>query len=304
MYDLNDMYLFAKVVEQGGYSAAARHLGMQVSRLSRRISELESSLGVRLLNRTTRKISMTDVGNTFYQHCIALVAEAQAARDTIDRTRAEPQGLVRLSCPVGLLHSHVATIVTRFLLAKPLVRVHVEATNRRVDVVEEGFDIALRVRSLPLEDSNLAVRLLANTELILLGSPGLFALHGKPQQIADLSRFPTLSMTRPGDKYLWQFTKPDGGVEAVAHQPRLATDDFVTLRRAALNGLGITYLPKFMVQEDLASGALEHVLPELAIPQGVVHALFPSRRGLVPAVRDFIDALVEGFAAGEQALLQ
>lgn len=295
MHDLNDMYLFAKVVEQGGYSAAARHLGMQVSRLSRRISELEASLGVRLLNRTTRKISLTDVGNTFYQHCIALVAEAQAARDTIDRTRAEPQGLVRISCPVGLLQSNVAAIVTRFLLEKPLVRIHVEATNRRVDVVEEGFDIALRVRNLPLEDSNLAVRILANTELILVGSPGLFARHGKPQQIADLSRYPTLSMTRPGDKYLWQFTREDGSVESVSHLPRLATDDFVTLHRAALNGLGITYLPKFMVQQDLASGALEHVLPELTIPQGVVHALFPSRRGLVPAVRDFIDALVDGF---------
>lgn len=295
MHDLNDMYLFAKVVEQGGYSAAARHLGMQVSRLSRRISELEASLGVRLLNRTTRKISLTDVGNTFYQHCIALVAEAQAARDTIDRTRAEPQGLVRISCPVGLLQSNVAAIVTRFLLEKPLVRVYVEATNRRVEVVEEGFDIALRVRNLPLEDSNLAVRMLANTELILIGSPGLLAQHGRPQQIADLSRYSTLSMTRPGDKYTWQFTRLDGSIEAVSLLPRLATDDFVTLHRAALNGLGITYLPKFMVQQDLASGALEHVLPELTIPQGVVHALFPSRRGLVPAVRDFIDALVEGF---------
>lgn len=295
MHDLNDMYLFAKVVEQGGYSAAARHLGMQVSRLSRRISELEASLGVRLLNRTTRKISLTDVGNTFYQHCIALVAEAQAARDTIDRTRAEPQGLVRISCPVGLLQSNVAAIVTRFLLEKPLVRVYVEATNRRVEVVEEGFDIALRVRNLPLEDSNLAVRMLANTELILIGSPGLLAQHGRPQQIADLSRYPTLSMTRPGDKYTWQFTRLDGSIEAVSLLPRLATDDFVTLHRAALIGLGITYLPKFMVQQDLASGALEHVLPELTIPQGVVHALFPSRRGLVPAVRDFIDALVEGF---------
>jgi DNA-binding transcriptional LysR family regulator len=210
---------------------------------------------------------------------------------------------VRLSCPVGLLHSNVAGIVARFLAEKPLVRVHVEATNRRVDVVEEGFDIALRVRSLPLEDSNLAVRTLANTELILLGSPSLFALHGKPQQPADLSRFPTLSMTRPGDKYTWQFTRPDGSVEVVTHLPRLATDDFVTLHRAVLNGIGITYLPKFMAQQDIASGALEHVLPELTIPQGVVHALFPSRRGLVPAVRDFIDALVEGFADGEQTLL-
>lgn len=302
MHDLNDMYLFAKVVEQGGYSAAARHLGMQVSRLSRRINDLEGSLGVRLLNRTTRKISLTDVGQTFYQHCVALVAEAQAARDAVDRTRAAPQGLVRLSCPVGLLHSNVAGIVARFLADKPLVRIHVEATNRRVDVVEEGFDIALRVRSLPLEDSNLAVRTLANTELILLGSPSLFALHGKPQQPADLGRFPTLSMTRPGDRYSWEFTRSDGSVETVAHLPRLATDDFVTLHRAALNGIGLTYLPKFMAQQDLASGALEHVLPELTIPQGVVHALFPSRRGLVPAVREFIDALVEGFADGEQAL--
>ena len=158
MHDLNAMYLFAKVVEHGGYTAAARALGMQTSKISRHVTDLEKALGVRLLNRTTRRMSVTDVGQTFYQHCAALVAEAQAATEIIDRTRSVPQGTVRMSCPVPLLETDVAAIVSRYLVENPLVRVHIDATSRRVNVIEEGVDVALRVRRPPLEDSGLAMR--------------------------------------------------------------------------------------------------------------------------------------------------
>ena len=147
MHDLNAMYLFAKVVEHGGYTAAARALGMQTSKISRHVTDLEKELGVRLLNRTTRRMSVTDIGQTFYQHCAALVAEAQAATEIIDRTRSVPQGMVRMSCPVPLLETDVAAIVSRYLVENPLVRVQIDATSRRVNVIEEGVDVALRVRA-------------------------------------------------------------------------------------------------------------------------------------------------------------
>lgn len=296
--DLNAMYLFAKVVEHGGYSAAARALGLQTSRLSRRVAELEAQLGVRLLQRTTRRITVTEVGQRFYRHCAALAAEAEAAQETIDRTRSTPQGLVRLSCPVGLLHSQVAAILSRYLADHPQVRLQVEATNRRVEVVDEGFDIALRARMPPLEDSDLAIRPLGTTELVLVASPWLFAHHEPPAQADDLARLPTLSMVHTSGLHTWRLQRSDGSTVSVRHLPRLVADDLQTLRQAAVDGIGLTYLPRFVVQADLASGRLQRVLPELSLPQGIVHAVFPSRRGLVPAVRLLIDALARDFESG------
>src|SRR5258706_3980185 len=179
MHDLNDMYMFAKVIEHGGYSAASRALGIATSKLSRRVSELERRLGVHLVNRTTRSISLSDTGETFYRHCLAMVAEAEAAREAIERTRSAPQGLVRISCPVGLLLSDVGAILARFMADNPAVRLNLEATNRRVDVVEEGVELAVRVRLPPLEDSDLVVRPLGKSQMILLCSRWVISQHCK-----------------------------------------------------------------------------------------------------------------------------
>ncbi len=181
MQDLNAMYLFAKVVEHGSYSAAARALGLQTSMISRHISELEKQLGVRLLQRTTRKVTVTEVGQTYYQHCAALEAEAIAAQEAIDRTRSEPQGTVRMSCPTSLIQGMISRVITRFLQAHPAVRVYVEMTNRRVDVVEEGFDLALRVRTPPLDASELAMRKLGDSEAVLVATPAFLEKHGRPK---------------------------------------------------------------------------------------------------------------------------
>ena len=295
MHDLNAMYLFAKVVEHGGYTAAARALGMQTSKISRHVTDLEKELGVRLLNRTTRRMSVTDIGQTFYQHCAALVAEAQAATEIIDRTRSVPQGVVRMSCPVPLLETDVAAIVSRYLVDNPLVRVQIDATSRRVNVIEEGVDVALRVRRPPLEDSGLAIRPLSDTASMLVSSPHLFGQRRRPSHPSELAELPTLEMTSATDRYSWQFQTPDGGEVSVSHVPRLMTDDFATLRRAAIDGAGIALLPYFMVRDGLATGVLEQLLPDFGSPASLVHAVFPSRRGLVPAVRTLLDALVAGF---------
>jgi DNA-binding transcriptional LysR family regulator len=295
MQDLNAMYLFAKVVEHGSYSAAARALGLQTSKLSRRISDLERQLGVRLLQRTTRRVTVTDIGQTYYQHCAALEAEALAAQEAIDRTRSEPQGLVRISCPTALVHMPLSPLLAKFLAEHPLVRVHVDMTNRRVDVVEEGFDLAIRVRTPPLEASNLAMRKLADSGAVLVGSPALLEKHGRPAHPSDLERYPTLAMTTTGDKYTWPFREKDCTPINVTHTPRLMTDSFDALRAAAVGGIGVAYLPQFVAQEDIESGALERMLPEFGIAPGLVHVVFPTRRGMVPAVRALIDALVVGF---------
>jgi DNA-binding transcriptional LysR family regulator len=300
MQDLDDMALFAQVVDHGGFSAAARALGLQTSRVSRRIAALEARLGVRLLQRSTRRVAVTEVGQRFYPHCAALLAEAKAAQDVVDRTRSAPQGLVRLACPQGLLQNGVGAIVSRYLAAHPLVRLQVEATNRRVDVIDEGFDIALRVRNPPLEDSGLVVRPLAQSRVVMVGSPALLQRHGRPARLEDLDRLPTMGFGwAPGQgagRHAWTFAAPDGSAITHAHAPRLTVDDFATLRQAALDGVGIVYLPRYMVQAEVESGALERVLPDFSLPDGIVHLVFASRRGLVPAVRALVDALVEGFA--------
>ncbi|MGO4313694.1 LysR family transcriptional regulator [Pseudomonas sp. KB_15] len=291
--DLNNMYFFAKVVDHGGFTAAATALGLQTSMLSRRVSALELELGVRLLNRNSRRVSLTDAGRLFHQHCVALVEEVRAAKTAIDQTLASPQGVVRISCPLGVLQMGVSAILTQYLVDNPSVRIMLDATNRRVDVIEEGLDIALRVRLPPLEDSELTMLPLLTSHRILVASPALLAQHATLADLNDLAHLPTLAMANTNDKYQWHFLTPQH--VAFTHQPRLATDDLETLRDAALRGVGVAQLPLSLVQDDLKLGSLVQVLPEWPSPSGSLHALFPSRRGMVPAVRSVLDALLAGF---------
>jgi DNA-binding transcriptional LysR family regulator len=296
--DLNNMYFFAAVVDAGGFSAAARDLGLQASKLSRRISALEQELEVRLLNRNSRSISVTEAGRAFHAHCRAVLAEAQAARDTINQALGTPKGLVRMSCPIGLLHSGVSAFLARFLEKNPGVDVAVDATNRRVDVLEEGYDVSLRVRRPPLEDSDLAMKTLAMSQFALVASPGLVKQFGPVKSVEDLSAYPTLAITTASARYSWQFTAPDGTTRTIAPRPRLVTEDLVTLCDAALAGVGVTHLPKRMVHKEIETGQLVHLLPEWTTQTGVIHAVFPSRKGMLPAVRTLLDALAEDFREG------
>ena len=298
--DLNDMRLFAEVAERGSYTAAARALGVQTSKLSRRVRSLEEQLGVRLLNRTTRRISLTETGRHFHQHCLAVVAEARAAKEVVERTRASPQGVVRISCPVGLLGSGISQILSRFLLDNPNVRIFLDATNRRVDVVEEGLDFAIRVRRPPLEPSDLAMRQLGTSGTILVASPKLIDQHAPPRTLEELKDWPTLSVANATEKFHWSFVSGDGTQVSCVHHPRLATDDLASLHMAAIQGLGIAELPRELVQLDLESGRLKHLLPELQSTIGIVHAIFPTRRGMVPAVRHLLNALAAEFTTLEK----
>jgi DNA-binding transcriptional LysR family regulator len=295
--DLNNLYFFASVVDFGSYTAAAEALGLQTSKLSRRVGALESELGVRLLNRTTRKLSLTEAGKTFHRHCVALIAEAEAAKDAINQTLSSPQGVVRVSCPTGLLQGGVADILARYLTLHPLVSIALEATNRRVDVVDEAIDIAIRVRVPPLEDSDLAMRSLGPSQMILVASPALLAAYGLPRDLLDIQRLPTLSMGVAGKEHVWRFVDTDSKPAELIHSPRLNTDDLYTLRQATIYGVGVACLPALLVKQDLSGGALIRLLPSLSSQSGVVHAVFPSRRGMVPAVRSLLDSLSAGLAA-------
>ncbi|HDR9503136.1 TPA: LysR family transcriptional regulator [Burkholderia cepacia] len=292
MDDLNDLYYFVKVVEHGGFTQAGRALDVPKSTLSRRIAALEAKYDVRLLQRTTRHFTVTETGREFHERCLAVLVEADAAREVIERRHAEPRGVVRVSCPTALLEYRVSELVARFMAIHPQVQVHLEATNRRVDLLSEGFDLALRVRFPPLEDSDLVMRVLADSPQRLVAAPRWLDGRAPLSDPAGLAGAPSLDWG-PARHHVWQLVGPNGEHAQLRHHPRFVTDDMHALRDAAIHGVGIVQLPCMVVEDDLRDGTLVDVLPGWAPKGGVVHAVFPSRRGLLPRVRLLIDFLAE-----------
>lgn len=303
MEDLNTLYYFTQVVEHGGFAAAGRALDMPKSKLSRRIAQLEERLGVRLLHRTSRHLSLTEIGQEYYQRCVAMRVQAESAAEVIERNRCEPRGLVRLACPTTLLNSWVGPMLTRFMLKYPLVELLIEATNRRVDVLHEGFDIALRVRFPPLENTDMVMKVLGNSTQCLVGHPDFLQRLPDDFQPEALSSLPSLYWGGSQREYQWQLFagEGDGASLVIPHRPRMVTDDLIALRHGAVAGLGIVHLPRVAVRDDLAAGRLVEMLPGWSPKCGIVHAIFPSRRGLLPSVRTLIDFLGEEFVQSDMA---
>jgi DNA-binding transcriptional LysR family regulator len=297
MRDLNDLFLYVQVVDHLGFAPAERALGVPKSRLSRRISLLEERLGVRLIHRSTRRFAVTEIGQEYYQHCVAMLVEADAAEEAIDRSRSEPQGVVRLSCPSALVYFQVGPMVAKFMACNPRVQVHLESTNRRVDVIREGFDIALRVRFPPLEDTDLVMKVLADSTQRLVAHPHVLKDLPGPVAPEHLGRLPSMDLGPPNREHEWSLVGPDGATTLVRHAPRLVTDDMLALHSAALQAVGVVQMPAMMVHKDLLLGNLVEVLPQWAPRSGVIHAVFPSRRGLLPSVRGLLDFLASEFAA-------
>lgn len=296
MKDLNDLYYYVQVVDHGGFAPAGRALGMPKSKLSRRIAQLEERLGTRLIQRSTRRFAVTETGQTYYGHCKAMLVEADAADEAIALTHAEPRGIVRMTCPVALLDARIADMLAAFMAAYPRVEIHLEETNRRVDVVGEGIDVAIRVRPPPLEDSDLVMRMLAERGQCLVACPQLLT-GGIPQVPADLAGLPSMDLGLPQHEHVWHLIGPDGTQAAIRHRPRLVTRSMLALRAAALAGVGVVQLPSMMVREQIARGELVHVIPGWAPRREIIHAVFASRRGLLPAVRALLDFLAERFEA-------
>lgn len=288
MHDLNDFRLFAYIVEEQGLSAAGRKLGLPRSHVSRRLAELEADLGVRLIHRSTRSFSVTDIGQEFYLHCRAMLSEAEAAADVISRQKSEPQGVIRIACPSSLIQYQAARIVSDFMRLYPKVTIILESTNRRVDVLREGFDLAIRVRFPPLEDSDLIVRRFANDDQHLVCSPACLA-QGPARTLEELAALPSLSWNPDQTSHFWDLVSPDGQTHRVHHTPRLLTQDMAALLDAAVAGIGVARLPGVVARPRLKTAELVEVLPGWRPLSGMIHAVFPTRRGMLPAVRAFLD---------------
>lgn len=296
MQDLNDLVYFAEVVDRGGFAAAGRALGLPKSRLSRRVAELEARLGVRLLQRTTRKLSLTAVGEQYHRHCVAMREDAQAADEAVAQAQTEPRGTIRIACPVTLAQTTLGPILPLFLERYPLVTVDMRISNRVVDLVEEGFDVALRVRPTLDDSGSLVVKNFGLTQTLLVASPAQLARQGQPRTLAELERLDTVNMSSADGRASWQLVDPQGHTHTYTHQPRYVADDLLTLKLAVLKGTGIGMLPDYMCSAEIRDGRLVPALPGWAPRPGIFHAVFPSRRGLVPAVRRLLDFMEEMIA--------
>jgi DNA-binding transcriptional LysR family regulator len=292
MRDINDLQFFAAVVGHRSFSKAARALGIPKSRVSRRVALLEDRLGVRLLQRSTRSLNVTEAGQQIYEHARAVIEQADAVEDVALRLRSEPRGLVRMSCPHGL-QTFVAASLPGFLAANPLLRVQLVMTNRRVDLVEEAIDVAIRIRERLDTDADVQVKKLGMSKRILVAAPALFAGDRPPAKVGDLSRFPLLHQQEQPGASAWTLSSKSDQREIVEFQPRLATGDLGVLIGAASAGLGIALVPRVNCVAPLASGELVRVLTSLEAPEGIVHLVFTSRRGMLPSVRAVIDLTAE-----------
>lgn len=290
MEDFNDLVFFAKVVEHQGFSAASRQLGVPKSRLSRRVSLLEERLGVRLLQRSSRRLSLTSVGQLFYERCQAMIALGESAHEVIQQAVSQPQGPLRVSSPITLAQFWLTPLLPAFMRAYPRVRLVLTVSNRRVDPLEEHMDVVLRVRRPPFDDSSLVVRQLGTTHDVPVASPSLFAARGDPEGVQALADWPTLSLPAEGERHVWLLRRGTETAE-LAHEPRLVTDDMFALKHAAVEGMGVALLPEIMCRDELNDGSLKRVLPEWGCTESEIQAVFPTRRGMLPAVRALVDFL-------------
>lgn len=286
--DLNELVVFAKVVEAESFIGASRELGMPKSTVSRKVADLEERLGARLLQRTTRRLSLTDVGRAYYQRAARVVAEAAEAEAVVTRMQAAPQGLLRVTTPLNV--EYLAPIVASFLLRYPEVQIEVVGTDRRVDLVQEGFDVAVRAGS--LSDSTLVARSLGTIRSYVVASPAFLERHGTPKKPEDLTNFDCLVFGAGADRTHWKLFR-DGRTLTVTVRARLVVNDFEFLDEAAREGVGIAMIPVHRASPDLRSERLRHVLTQWCSPGFELHAVYPSTRHLSPKVKAFLDHLSE-----------
>jgi len=286
--DLNEIVVFTRIVQLGSFSAASANLGIPRSTVSRRVAELEARVGARLLQRTTRKLSLTDAGRAYYEHSARIVAELEEAQLAVAQLQSTPRGLLRLTVPVTF--SVLGPILAEYLTLYPEVRVELQSTDRTVDIVEERFDLAIRAGRTP--DSTLVARHLGEVCRILVAAPKLVERLRKLKEPADLERQPAVVFAPGGNT--WHLVSGAKSAE-VQVSPRLSVNDYDMLRAVARAGFGIALLPEYQCAEDLKAGRLRRVLDDWAAPKVPVFALYPSTRHLAPKVVALLDLLRSRF---------
>ena len=297
--DLNDYALFVAVVTHGGFAATGRALRSPKSTLSRRVAALETRLGARLIERSTRRFRVTEVGQAFYERCRMIVMDAQQADAVVSEALGEPRGVVRCSCPLGLVEALSSTF-SSFMKNFPKAKLQVMAVDRAVDLIDERIDVAIRVRAALVTDADLTMRTLGRSSRILVAAPA-FVASCASGDVAVLSDLPTLATTDQMGEIVWEFIGPEGEPRSIRHEPRMTCVDFLALRDAAVAGLGVALLPDHSCRGELANGNLVRVFPQWRTEDGIVHLVFTTRRGLPPVVRAFIDHLAGAFRHGKVA---
>lgn len=285
-----EMQTFAAVVDAGSFVRAAESLDISKAAVSRYVADLEERLGVRLLHRTTRKLSLTEEGRAFHGRCKALLGELEEAESEITASSAQANGLVKVNVPVTFGILHLAPLWSDFMAANPRVTLDVTLSDRVVDLVDDGYDLAVRIGSLP--NSSLVSRKLASTRLVLCASPAYLKKRGRPKKPADLIEHAVLaySLLATGDH--WELEGPGGKVKVLV-RPVMRTNSGDTCRAAALKGQGIILQPSFLVEEDLRSGALVEFMPQYRSAEFGIYAVYPSRQYVSAKVRLLIEFLAK-----------
>jgi DNA-binding transcriptional LysR family regulator len=294
--DLASLQAFVKVVQTGSFTRAAEALHTQKARLSRVVSQLERELSVRLLERSTRSLSLTEAGREFFERAHAILASVDDAQQAMQRIRGEPQGTLRLTCGVDFGLVAVSGWITDYLKRHPQVQVEAEFSNRVVDIVHEGYDLAVRVG--PLSDSSLAARRLGLLDYGLYAAPGYLKRHGRPAVAQARAGHALVVYGGAAPQGSWLLAR-DGDTQRVKLQPRLRVNNSLAAHEALLRGLGIGLLPRRVAEPAGEPRRLHRVLPDWAAPEVPVHAVFASARYLTPKVRAFIDLAVEAFGPPE-----
>jgi DNA-binding transcriptional LysR family regulator len=286
--DLNEIVVFARVVQAGSFRAAAAALGMPKSTVSRKVSELETRLRARLLQRTTRKLSLTDVGRIFYDHSARIVAEVEEAERAVSSLQTTPQGLLRVTAPINV--AFLGPIISDYLKRHPEVRLELFCTGRTVDLIEERFDLGIRAGT--LADSSLIARSLGSASWLLVATPGYLKKHGRPRAPEDLKTRDVLFFGSGRDRADLQLERGDESAH-VTTPARMVVSDIDVLHAVANAGLGIAVLPAFRCVEALRTRRLERVLRDWNIPSTPMHVVYPSTRHISPKVKSFIDHLAQ-----------
>lgn len=294
---LTEMEAFVSVVDQGGFTDAARKLQISKSAISKHITRLEARLGVRLLNRTTRRVSPTELGMTYYDHVVGVLADARTADDIVTAMQENPKGSLRVAAPVDLGNNYLATAVGSFLLKYPDVSVNMTLDDRFSEIVSEGFDIAIRVGRLP--DSSLRARKLTETTLKLVASEEYIKIHGMPETVNDLSKHNLLHYSNLSTGNTWHITSITGELRQVRAVGRLTVNNGASLLKATEAGLGICYAPCFIIEDAIEAGRLVQVLSDLPEHKMSIYAIYPPGKYVQPILRAFIDFMVEHFTDDE-----
>lgn len=289
---LDDMLAFIKVVDTGSFTAAADRLGLSKSVVSRRVAELEDRLGARLLNRTTRRLSLTEVGSAFHERCARILADLDEAERAVADLHAAPRGRLRVNAPVSFGVMHLAPAIAAFLERHPAIDMEIDLNDRYVDLVDEGYDLAVRIGR--LRDSSLIARRLAPSRMVVCASPAYLERRGVPAQPEDLVQHNCLIYSNVPTAEQWTF-RCGAQTRSVRITGTLRTGNGDLLREAAMAGVGIAVLPTFLCGDALASGALFSVLPDAHVAESTVFAVYPQNRHLSPKVRAFVDFLATRF---------